>query len=397
MESHWPKASPSSEYREGNYTPELQTLPDFARTLTGVQETKIDSIDYQEDVFAGVADAIQRTNWRPGALRTMILVGDAPGRGPKETDPWFTVGNQPVGTKSGMNEQSIRDLADDNNVYISGLYLKAPKWARYTETGERQFRTLSRNPNDQAGRENFRLVNARDTAIYGATAQSLAEEIVDSVLAAQGRDGPHRANESPPGGAVETVEAGREAGRELARNMFSGAMVEWLGKEDAATVPRDVTVWASDKDLTDPAIQSLDVQVFLTKNELNSLKLMVDQILNAGTRGKTTGEDFFQALRAVVATTTSNPDQIRNAETLAKTGLVPEFLKGLPYRSTLMDMSNESWRNMSPDAQDQFLRGVESKLRFYQAVHDNSERWQALNEGDDRDNWVAGTPLEQLP
>jgi hypothetical protein len=298
-----------------------------------------------------------------------------------------------------MNEQSIRHLANDNNVYISGLYLKAPKWARYTETGERQFRTLSRNPNDQAGRENFRLINALDTAIYVATAQSLAEGIVDSVVAAQGRGGtlPDARNESPPGAAVETVEGGREAGREFSRNMFSGAIVEWLGKEHAATVPRDVTVWASDKDLTDPAIQSLDVQVFLTKNELNSLKLMVDQILNAGTRGKITGEDFFQALRAVVATTTSNPDQIRNAKTLAKTGLVPEFLKGLPYRSTLMDMSNESWRNMSPDAQDQFLRGVESKLRFYQAVHDNSEKWQALNEGDDRDNWVAGAPLEQLP
>ena len=62
-----------------------------------------------------------------------------------------------------------------------------------------------------------------------------------------------------------------------------------------------------------------------------------------------------------------------------------------------MDMNNESWRNMSPDAQDQFLRGVESKLRFYQAIHDNSEKWQALNEGDDRDNWDAGVPLDLLP
>jgi hypothetical protein len=83
----FPELCRGIEYNARNYTPELQTLPDFARTLTGVQETKIDSIDYQEDVFRGVADAIQQTHWRPGALRTMILVGDAPGRGPKETDP----------------------------------------------------------------------------------------------------------------------------------------------------------------------------------------------------------------------------------------------------------------------------------------------------------------------
>ena len=73
--------------------------------------------------------------------------------------------------------------------------------------------------------------------------------------------------------------------------------------------------------------------MFLTKDELNSLKLAVDRVLDAGTRGKITGEDFFQALQAVVAAAASNPEQIQTAETLAKTGLIPDFLKGLPYRS----------------------------------------------------------------
>jgi hypothetical protein len=42
------------------------------------------------------------------------------------------------------------------------------------------------------------------------------------------------------------------------------------------------------------------------EDELNSLKLAVDRVLDAGTRGKITGEDFFQALQAVVAAAASS-------------------------------------------------------------------------------------------
>jgi len=391
----FPELCKGIEYNTRNYTPELQSLSDFARTLREVHETKVDSIDYNEDVFAGVSDAIGKTHWRDRALRILVLVGDAPGRGPKETDPECTSPNRPVGTRTGMNTESIRSLANDANIYLTALYLKAPKWAHYADLGERQFRSLSRNRNDQPGHESFLMINASDTAVYGAAAESLADTIVDAV---QGRapssdDVPSTA----PSGVVDTVDAARAAGRDLARNMFRGAMVDWLGKEDAATVPRDVTVWAVDKDLADPTIQSLDVQVFLTKGELNSLKITVDSILNAGTRGQITSEDFFKALSAVATLAAADPSQVRNATTLAQTGLIPDYLQGLPYRSQIMDMTNDSWRAMSPDAQDQFLRTIDSKLRFYQAIHDNAQKWQSLNDGDDRDNWVAGVPLDQLP
>lgn len=397
----FPECCPGIEFNTHNYTKSLQTLDEFARTLKAVQETKVDSIDYEEDVLAGVADAITQTQWRPGALRQLILVGDAPGRGPQESDPHCTVSSRPIGTKSGMNAESVRHLADEANIYVSALYLKAPKWAQYADIGERQFRTLSRNPNDPQGRGNYRMLDARDTAVYGDTAQSLADGIIDATLAAQGQGRPLSDTHTPSGTAdhapVDTTEEAKAAGRDLASNMFRGAIVEWLGKQDPATVPRDVTVWASDKDLIDPAIQPLEVKVFLTKNELSSLYDMVDKVLDAAAHQQITGEDFFEALKAVVAATASNPDQIRNAETLAKTGLVPEFLKGLPYTSTIMDMNNDAWRQLNADKQDRFQRQIESKLHFYKLIHDDPEKWQALNEGDDRDNWVAAIPIEELP
>ena len=395
----FPESCPGIEYNTRNYTPQLQMLPDFVNTLKTVRETRADSIDYPEDMVAGVSDAINQTQWRPGATRLVVLVGDAPGRNPGETDPLCKSLDRPIGTKCGMDVESLRKVADQANVYVTSLYLNTPKWGMYADAGSRQFEALAHNPNQQGSQGNFRLLDAADPSIYGATAEAVGQGIMDSILYMQGRGGSDpMALASPSGGVhVTSVEQGQAAGAELARNMFRGAVTEWLGKKDAATVPRDITAWVADKDIVDPAIQSLEVKVFLTKSELNGLKLALDQLLSAGVRGQISGEGLFQALQAVVATASRDPAQVRNASTLAQTGLIPEFLKGLPYKSTIMDMSNETWARMSPDQQDKYLQKLQSKLNIYQTIHDNSAKWQPLNDGDDRDNWVAAIPLDSLP
>ncbi len=396
----FPEMCKGIEFNTYNFTPELMPISEFPGRLGEVRETKIDSVDYEEDVFAGVTDAIEKTNWRPGSVKQVILVGDAPGRSPGICGKGFPDG--PKGTKSGLDAEGVRALADSRNVYITSLYLKADRWKEYAEAGGRQFGILARNPNAR-GSENVRVLAADDTRIYAATAEALSHGIIDFLHNIQsGIVPPSYTVDAPPlstssSSDVKTEAAGREAGAELARNMFRGALVEWLGAKDAATVPRDVTVWASDKDLLNSKVQSLEVQVYLTKNELNNLKLVADSVVNAGVRGKISGEDLFHALQAVVASAAADPEQIKNAETLGKTGIVPEFLRDLPYQSSLMQMTNETWTRMSPDAQDQFINTVLAKLQYYQKVHDNADRWQSLNEGDDRDNWVAGIPLDQLP
>ena len=83
----FPENCPGIEFNTRNYTPMLQRLSEFATTLRSVKETKVDSVDYPEDMFAGVSDAIQQTQWRKDALRLIVLVGDAPGRRPGEFDP----------------------------------------------------------------------------------------------------------------------------------------------------------------------------------------------------------------------------------------------------------------------------------------------------------------------
>jgi hypothetical protein len=399
---------PGMEWNTHNFTPELQTLNEFALTLSNVRETKTDSIDFEEDVLAGMADATDKTRWRDDALHFLILVGDAPGREPKEPDPFDNHKPHPIGSARRMRTEEVRALADAMKVYVSALYLKSdPKWAKYEQIGAEQFGKFSKNLNDHSGRSNFRLLNGGDATVYGATAQSIADGILAGVREAQeGRIRPLAEapgpDNTPAPTDVDTPEEGVVAGREMANNMFQGALVDYLAKKDAPEPPNDVTVWVSDKDLLDPVVQSFEAQVLLTKNDLNSLKLMLDKVIDAGLRGKITGEDFFKALQAVVATSVSDPGQISNAETLAATNLAPKFLEGLPYRSRLMNLTGDTWRHMGPDEQEQFLRDLQSKLELYQSLHDSNPtmdetKWQKLNEDDDPGDAVIGVPLDSMP
>jgi hypothetical protein len=102
-------------------------------------------------------------------------------------------------------------------------------------------------------------------------------------------------------------------------------------------------------------------------------------------------------LQSVAASAVSSPDQIRNARNLAATGLLPDFLEGLPYESRLMKMDPATWNTLSIDSQNEILEQVRAKITFYENTLKDTSRWGAFNTGDDEDDKVAGVPLEQLP
>ena len=127
----------------------------------------------------------------------------------------------------------------------------------------------------------------------------------------------------------------------------------------------------TDKDLLTTDIQSLEVRLLINKQQLDSLRETLKTILAAGRKGQISGEDFFSSLQAAAAATTArDPEMIKRAKSLAQSGLVPEFLVGLPYRSRIMDMTNELWSSWSVDEQDMFLADLEARIMAYETIHD---------------------------
>ncbi|ADK84832.1 serine/threonine protein kinase PpkA [Desulfarculus baarsii DSM 2075] len=414
---------PGIEYTTKNYTPTLQTAAEFENTLAGVQVTEIDSVDYPEDVFSGVDDAMRKTAWDDNAIKFMVLVGDAPGH--ELGHKW---------NLSGQDENTLRSIADDGSFYLLALHVKNPKATKHNPRAEQQYGVLGLNKGS-GGQTTYTAVDSQDAAAYGVAAESLTQAIVSVVRAAkQGQVAPQLTGggqggeladlgQAPAAPAAQTPAqapaqtpppASPPAGGELAdlgpehqkladdvqettNRALRAALVEWIGQQTGAQAPRDIEAWAVDKDLLNPAVSSMEVRLLINKQQLSSLKQVLTEVMGAGRLGQIGGDDFFTALQSTAAAAARDPNQIKNARTMAETGLVPEFLLGLPYQSRLMAMTNELWQSWGPDEQDEFLNELEARISAYQAIHDGPDGWIKLNPGDDAGEMVYPISLDLLP
>lgn len=408
---------PGIGYTTKNYTPQLQSADQFQQTMANVNVTKIDSVDYAEDMFSGVDEAMRKTAWTPDAIKLMVLVGDAPGH--ELGHKW---------NLSGQNENTLRAIADDESLYILALHIQNPRATKYNPRAEEQYRVLSTNPG--SGNALYSTVPSKDLAAYQAATDAVTNSVLNFVRSAkQGKVDPvvEKAGPVMPPSAPNPTQAGELAGLDpeptpegapaaptaapsaapqtsiadqtanMTNQALKAALVQWIGRQTGTQAPRDIEAWAVDKDLIEPAITSMEVRLLVNKRQLSSLKDVLTEVLGAGRLGQIGGEDFFTALQATAATAARDPNQIKNARTMAETGLVPEFLVGLPYKSRLMDMTNELWQGWGPDQQDEFLNELEARIAAYQAIHESPDGWIALNEGDDEGDKVYPISLELLP
>ncbi|MBP3731283.1 MAG: VWA domain-containing protein [Mailhella sp.] len=380
------------EYVTKNFTPELLPIDQFMPVMEQIQETKVDSQTFDEDVFSGVNDAINNTAWRPDALRIIILVGDAPGH--EAGHKW---------NASGMDPQTLHDLARERNVMFFALHLNPPNAKKYNRVAARQFKTLS--VNEGSDKPAYWGISSKDVPAFGLASQEIAERVTAFAENAEKFFKEARSKEETTEQPVAQAEPQPAAQPALANaptkedidKTLRAAAVKWLGAREGVEAPRDIEAWVVDKDLQDSARQSLEVRLLLSKAQLDALSTLLKDVLLAGAQNQVSGEDFFSFLQAASAVAARDPDMLAEAENLGKSGLAPSFLEGLPYKSQLMSMNNELWASWGPDEQDAFLNNLEAKIKAYQAIHDDTSMWIALNEGDDPADHVAPVLLELMP
>jgi len=361
------EAVPQLEYLTRNLTPELVD----AGTLAGLLEndaraTAVGSLDYAEEAFAGVETALS-SKWREGALRFVILVGDA------SAHPKGHAQN-----KTSKDETDLRREYDDQQVHLLAIHLQDPRAKEDHPTAVAQFGHLARvrGSQDQSALE---TVNAFEEAEYRAlvdrVTRGIGQKLDEAMGVASGAD------------AIEVPES--------LSKVWDAALIEYIGKE--ASPPKDIVAWALDRDLVNPADRALDVRVLVTRDQLSSLAQALDQVVQALMRAEVTQVQFFEALQGVAGQTMKRPEDIGAGARLADSGLLPAFIQSLPYRSDILSLTDDMFASMTAEQRSKLEWSILAKLEQYRAINEQVDAWFRLNDADPDKELVYPLHLDYLP
>lgn len=360
------EAVPQLDYLARNLTPELVTAEALVGLLDGeARATSVGSLDYAEEVFAGV-DVALRSNWRDDAFRFVILVGDASGH-PKGH----------AQNTTGKDEVDLRREYDDAQVHLLAIHLQNPQAAEDHPLAIAQFGHLARVRGDEA-KSALEQVNAYDEADYRALVARVTGDINAKLNATLG---------------ISTDAAA--APLESVSSLWEAALIEYIGKE--ANPPKDIVAWALDRDLVNPADRALDVRVLVTREQLSTLAQSLDQVVQALMRAEVTQAQFFESLQSVSGQAMKRPEDIGAAASLAETGLLPAFIQSLPYRSDILALTDDMFASMTTEQRSQLEWSILAKLQQYRAINEQVDAWFRLNDTDPDRDMVYPLHLDYLP
>ena len=77
-------------------------------------------------------------------------------------------------------------------------------------------------------------------------------------------------------------------------------------------------------------------------------------------------------------------------------GFLAEFLDDLPYRSSIMRLTEEDWYRLSVGEQQAIVNNIKSKIRRYTQIHDDVANWVTFGAAEPGDA-VYRVPLSLMP
>jgi len=122
-------------------------------------------------------------------------------------------------------------------------------------------------------------------------------------------------------------------------------------------------------------------------------------ILDEAQRTKRTGaRDFFQSILSAAAQTSRDPNQFSRKpnQDLGQLGILSEFVEDLPYRSSIMRLTEEDWYRLSVGEQQALVDDIKSKIRRYKQINDDVENWTGFGKTEPGD-MVYRVPLGLMP
>lgn len=367
-----------------NFTPEPVSGEEIVRLLSSDPAARASGGgDWPETVYAGLREAVQ-SNWRDNALPIVVAIGDA-------------LSKDLGGDGNRLTAESARSLADnaagERSVTVISMHARpAEAGASANRTAEEQFRAIARNPGTQSDSYigfDVSMSDARGIENAFATAvQEAGDTLVAIVERVRGGDTSSLAEERAPAPEGDVGAVVEEA--------VNAALVQYLGAE--AVRPNDLTAWAVDVDPVNTFVQSLDVRVLMEKRDLADLVKTMESLLEQYRKAEMLGTDFFEELQAAgVGGILDEGATERDAATLAGSGLSRSFIASLPYRSALLELTPETFANMTADDREFFEADLEDKIFILTDYLNDPDVWTKLSPDVGELSAVFPVPLSDLP
>ncbi|MFK7744483.1 MAG: vWA domain-containing protein [Roseobacter sp.] len=368
-------AVPALEYRT-RILADVVRRSDQGEVISAIANTQVaraNSPGFNEDALAGVEDAIDKIDWQqvesgdPIDARYIILVTDA---GPKDPrDP---------NARSQIGAAELQADAEGKNVVTMTLHLKTPTGGDANHAyAESKYRTLS----TFAGREYYFPIEGGSPEAFEGVATRLVTAITDHVRIAQGEN---------------SLLSDDEAGEDLVA-LGRAMRLAYLGSQRGTQAPDVIRGWISDKAVEAPQSLAVEPRLLITKNEMATMAELLDNLVRLGeqSQGGDDAMSFFGQVRGVIADMATNPDRRlnTNADTL---GGALEYLEQLPYRSQLLQMTEDRWAQ-SAMLRRSIIDGMRQKLTQYRKWLFDPLVWTALHEGASDGELVFAMPFDVLP
>lgn len=343
-----------------------------------------------EDAYAGVVAAMTEMDWEQYAARIIVLVSDASA----------LEGNHPLAS-TGMFTAEVREFLQSMGIALFAVHLKTKEGARDHAAAATQYEMLTRFQ----GKDNLYIpVEAGSVDKFGETIEHLATALTQQVQTA--RKAMDEATKAPPPpppapAAKEQDPAGIDRKAALVGNAMQLA---YLGRKKGTQAPPVFEAWVSDRDFERPTLADLDVRLLLSRDQISDLQQVLKAIIKAGEAAQISPENFFADLQSAAAALANTPRNVAGAtksaggaKNLAETGLIGEYLEGLPYKSEVLNISQDLWQSWSIGEQQAFIDRLKSKIRLYEEFHNNVDSWVALDGGPLTGESVYPVPLDALP
>ncbi len=354
----------------------------FLDRVNTLSASSVSSRDFREDAYAGIKSAIEDSDWSQFDARYIILITDA---GPRES-------HDSLGS-TRLNAKALRQLAYDKGISIWVLHLRTPAAAANHQKAESQYRELSMFP----GIGDFYYgVSLGQVDEFGNVLEILANQITQQVLATT--NGvlpvplPENTNNRTPLSELQL----------RVTRLGNALRMRYIQKESGKPLPKVFSAWMVDKDFINPERSAVDVRVLLTRDQLSDLKNVMQQVLELAEEGVLSPQNFIEDLKSLAATVSRDPSSVAGSTSgaganLAEMGYMREYIEDLPYTGEVMNMTLESWEESSAKVQIEFMNRLESKINYYQALHDNTDLWVTPGGGPVNGNSMFPVALDLLP